>query len=361
LKKIKLFDPIFDHNEEKAIQKVLKSKKWASGSGVGLVEKFENEFKKYVNTKDCVAVNSGTSALNLAMSTIDIKNKDVLVPSLTFVSTIHSIIINGGKPVFVDIEPNTLCIDIKKIKKSITKKTKACIPVHFGGMPCNLAQLKRISNENNISLIEDAAHATGTKFGNKKIGSHGNLVCFSFHPVKNLAMPNGGLIAINNKNYKEIRSELLSKRWCGITDRKGFKYDVKKLGWNYYMNDFSAAIGIEQLKKVDKLNSIRKKVAKRYDKEINIEQKMPFSNSCSYHLYWILVKNRVKFMKKMSESNIETGIHYRPVHTMSMYKARKKLPITEYVGNHIVSIPIHPNLSEQDIERIILYVNKFVE
>ena len=361
MKKIKLFDPVYDQNEEKAIQNVLKSKKWASGSGVGLVEKFENKFKKYIDSKDCVAVNSGTSALNLAMSTIDVKNKEVLVPSLTFVSTIHSIIINGGKPVFVDVEPDTLCIDHNKISELISRKTKVCLPVHFAGMSCNLTKLKKIAKDNKITIIEDAAHATGTKFAGKKIGSHGELVCFSFHPVKNLAMPNGGLIAINDKNYKKIRKELLSKRWCGITNRNGSKYDVKKLGWNYYMNDFSAGIGLEQLKKIEKLNSIRRKIAKQYDKEITIEQKIPFSNNCSYHLYWILVKNREKFMNKMYDAGIETGIHYKPVHTMSMYKTKKRLPVTELIGKQIVTIPMHPNLSERDIDRIIFCVNKFAK
>jgi perosamine synthetase len=361
LRKIKLFDPVIDHHEEETIQKVLKSKKWASGSGIGFVEKFEKGFKKYVDAKECVAVNSGTSALNLAMSTIDIKNKEVIVPSFTFVSTIHSIVINGGKPVFADIDPDTLCIDHKKIDKLISKKTKACLVVHFGGMSCNLKELKNITKKNELVLVEDSAHAVGTKFQNKKIGAHSDLVCFSFHPVKNLAMPNGGLISINHKNHKKIREELLAKRWCGITNRKGVNYDVKELGWNYYMNDFSAAIGLEQLKKIDKLNLIRKKIANRYNNEINIKEKMPFSNDCSYHLYWILVKNRDSFRKKMTESNIETGIHYRPAHTLSMYKTKKKLPITETVGNSIVTIPIHPNLSEKDVKRIVFCINKFTK
>jgi len=361
LKKIKLFDPVIDHHEEEIILKVLKSKQWASGSGIGFVEKFEKEFKKYVNAKDCVAVNSGTSALNLAMSTIGIKNKEVIVPSFTFVSTIHSIVINGGKPVFADIDPKTLCIDHNKIDELISKKTKACLAVHFGGMSCNLKELKKKAKENKIILVEDSAHAVGTKFQNKRIGAHSDLVCFSFHPVKNLAMPTGGLISINNKNYKKIRNELLSKRWCGIINRKGVNYDVKELGWNYYMNEFSAAIGLEQLKKIDKLNSIRKKIANKYNNEINIKEKMTFSNNCSYHLYWILVKNRDNFRKNMTDSNIETGIHYRPAHTLSMYKTKKKLPITEAVGKSIVTIPIHPNLSEQDVKRIIFCVNKFTK
>ena len=359
-KKIKLFDPSIDKNEEKAITQVLKSRFWASGSGIGNVHKFEMEFKKYVNSRNCVAVNSGTSALNLALSLVDIKNKDVIVPSLTFVSTIHAIKLNGGNPVFVDVDPKTLCIDIDEVKNSITNKTKVILPVHFGGMACNLDDIKKISNENNLIIIEDAAHAAGASYKNRKIGIHGMAVCFSFHPVKNLAMPTGGLISINHSNHKKFRKILESRRWCGITNRKGPLYDVKEIGWNYYMNEFSAAIGLVQLKKLDKLNEKRRKIAKMYNNKINIESKMMYEKDCSYHLYWIRVKNRNQFRKKMENVGIETGTHYKPVHTMSLYKKALHIPITEKVGKEIVSVPIYPNLSESEIYKIIHSVNEFL-
>jgi len=359
-KNIKLFDPVIGKEEKNAIVQTLESKFWASGSGLGHVLKFENSFKKYINAKTCVAVNSGTSALNLALSLFDVSGKDVLVPSLTFVSTIHSIIINGGNPVFVDVNPKTLCVDMESIKKHITTKTKAVLPVHFGGMPCEIQELKIFCKNHKLKLIEDAAHASGTTYEKKKIGSHGDAVCFSFHPVKNLAMPTGGLIAINNSNYKSIRNSLLSKRWCGITNRTNTDYDVKELGWNYYMDEFSASIGLEQLKKLDHLNLQRKKNAKRYTKEINLEQKMEYDDNCSYHIYWILIKNRKHFMKQMASVGIETGTHYKPVHNLSMYKKKLSLPMTNYISDKIVSIPIHPNLSSNDVSYIIDSVNKFL-
>ena len=294
-KLIKLFDPVIDYSEKNAIVKVLDSKFWASGSGSGNVLKFENEFKKYTRSKSCVAVNSGTAALNLALSLFDIKNKEVILPSLSFVSTAHCIVENGGIPVFVDIEPDTLCIDPKKIKQAVSKNTVGIIPVHFGGIPCNLDKIRKIAKSFNLDIIEDAAHAIGTTWKNfEKIGTHGSVVCFSFHPVKNLAMPTGGLISINHKNHKKFKQLLFSRRWCGIINRKDTDYDVHELGWNYYMNEFSAAIGLQQLKKLDKLNKIRKKIAKKYYNEIKIESKMPFDGNCSYHLYWILVNNRKK-------------------------------------------------------------------
>ena len=357
--KIKLFDPVVGSLEEKTILNVLRSKFWASGSGTGHVKTFENNFKNYVDSDDCIAVNSGTSALNLALSLFDIKNKEVIVPSLTFVSTVHAIMLNGGKPVFADVEENSLCIDPKKIEPLITKKTRVILPVHFGGMPCNIHKIKKICEKNNLISIEDAAHAAGSSYKNQKIGKHSTAVCFSFHPVKNLAMPTGGLISLNGKNSKKFRELLESRRWCGITNRQDSFYDVKEMGMNYYMNEFSAAIGIVQLKKMDKLNQKRKKIAKIYSKKINLDSKMPYNESCSYHLYWIQVKNRDQFRKKLIKKGIETGIHYRPVHTFSMYKKNIDLPVTQKAGNEIVSIPIHPNLSDDEVQKIIDSINKF--
>ena len=315
--------------------------------------------KKYIKSNACIAVNSGTAALNLAISLFNVKNKQVILPSMSFVSTAHCIVENGGIPIFVDIEPDTLCIDPKKIKQAVSKNTAAIIPVHFGGMPCNLDKIHNIAKSFNLDIIEDAAHAVGTKFGRKKIGTHGSAVCFSFHPVKNLAMPTGGLISINHKNHKKFKQLLFSRRWCGITNRKEAEYDVKELGWNYYMNEFSAAIGLEQLKKIDRLNKIRKKIAKKYNNEINIQSKMQFNENCSYHMYWILVKNRQKFRQNLYENGIETGTHYKPIHLMKMYQGNTSLPITESVGKRIVTIPIHPNLKKPEIDKIIKCVNSF--
>ena len=358
-RRIKLFEPSIGKDEENAVRRVLKSKFWASGAGTGEVLEFEKKFKIYVNSKNCIAVNSGTAALNLALSSYDIKNKEVILPSLTFVATANAVIINGGKPVFVDVDPSTLNIDIDKIEDSITTKTKILLPVHFGGLPCNIDKMNSISKKYNLKIIEDAAHAAGAKYKNKKIGSHGNAVCFSFHPIKNLAMPTGGLISINDSNHKKIRTLLCAKRWCGITNRKSTDYDVKQIGNNYYMNEFSASIGLIQLKKLDKLNKIRRKIAKRYSEEIKINAKMQFDQNCSYHLYWILVKNRKKFQKQMIEYGIETGTHYKPVHTFSLYKSKNKIKNTENIGKNVVTIPCHSNLNESEIGKIIRLTNKF--
>ena len=358
-KMIKLFDPSIGKEEELAVKQVLKSKNWANGAGMGKVSEFEDKFRKYTNSKNCVAVNSGTAALNLALSLYDIKDKEVILPSMTFVATANAIVMNGGKPVFVDINEDTLNVDSEHLKSAITDKTKIILPVHFGGLSCNMSEIKSLAKKNNLKIIEDAAHAAGSKYKNSKIGSHGDAVCFSFHPVKNLAMPTGGLIAINGKNDKKIRKILLARRWCGITNRNGTDYDVKEIGNNYYMNEFSASIGIVQLKKLDKLNMIRKKIAKRFFSELKLESKTKFDKDCSYHLYWIIVKNREKFRKKMLENGIETGTHYKPVHKMSRYKSKIKLENTERIGKNIVTIPCHPNLNDLQIDKIVKIVNKY--
>ena len=357
--KIQLSKPLVTSAEESIINKVIKSHFWASGSGVGYVKKFENSLNKFTGSNTCIGVNSGTAALNLALSLFDLKNKEVLIPSLTFVSTAHAVILNGAKPIFVDVNPETLCLDEKQIQNSITKNTKAIIPVHFAGFPCNLTAIRSTCKKNNLCLIEDAAHAIGSTFNNKKIGAYGDAVCFSFHPVKNLAMPTGGAITINHKNHKKFRKQLESRRWCGISDRNNVDYDVHELGWNYYMNEFSAAIGLVQLKKLNEMIKTRKRIAKFYDREINLENKIPYSTDCSYHLYWVLVENRKQFRKKLANEGIETGTHYKPVHHMSYYKNKKPLPITEKISNKIVTIPIHPNLTDNQLSKIVHFVNKF--
>ena len=358
-KKINLFEPTTGVDEKYALAQVLKSGFWASGSGSGNVLKFEKNFNKYIGSDYCGTVNNGTSALQIAVSLFDVKHKEILVPSLSFVSTANAALYNNAKPIFVDVDPSTLCIDPEKLKKSISKKTKMILPVHFGGLPSNLKIIGDICKENNIILVEDAAHAVGAKFNGKKIGAHSSAVCFSFHPVKNLAMPNGGAITFNGKNSKKNYELTKIKRWCGISNRNNGKYDISDLGWNAYLNEFSASIGLVQLKKLNIMNEKRQKIAKRYSNEINLENKMPFDKNCSYHLFWVRVKDRNSFRKKMASKGIETGIHYQPIHRMKLYSSTQKLPITDEVGSTIVSLPMHANLSNLDVDRIIKFSNEF--
>jgi dTDP-4-amino-4,6-dideoxygalactose transaminase len=358
-KKISLFEPFIGKEEVDEASKVIKSKFWASGAGVGKVKEFESAFSKFVGCKYSIAVNSGTAALHLALSSLNIEKTEVLVPSITFVSSAHAAIYNNAKVKFVDVDESTLCIDLNDLERKISKKTSVIIPVHMGGFPCDLEKIQKLAKDFKVKVVEDAAHACGSMYQGKKIGSHSDLVCFSFHPVKNLAMPTGGLITINSDRIRE--DSLKSKRWCGISNRKGVSYDVGSLGWNFYMNEISAAIGLVQLKRLKKLNKRRLEIAKKYHKKISLENKMPLNEECSYHLYWIRVKNRDKFMKTMSEKGIETGIHYRPIHTMKYYSSSLKLKNCDKIASEVVSIPMHPNLSNEDLETIIKNVNYYAK
>jgi len=359
--KIKLFSPKINKKEIIASRHTLESYNWASGAGNNLVKKFEEKFCNYIGAKECVAVNSGTAALHLALNLANIKGKEVLVPSFTFVTTVHAIAYNGGIPIFVDIEPKTLSIDLDDLENKITRKTKAVVPVYFGGFPLKMEKLKKIARKKSLTIVEDAAHACGTKNKKKIVGSENEFCCFSFHPVKNLAMPKGGAITINTKNSKKVKKKLNSLRWCGIDERKGAFYDVTSLGYNYYMDEISASIGIEQLKKIQSSNKKRYDIAKRYSVELNLNKKMPLDKDSSYHLYWIRVKNRKKFMEKMMKSGIETGAHYPPVHLMTYYKKKTLLPNTEQVGKDVVTLPMHPNLTDEEINFVIKKANSFIE
>jgi perosamine synthetase len=359
-RKIKLFDPKIDFIEKRNVELVFKSHNWASGSGSNFVNLFEKKFNKYINSKAGIAVNSGTAALHLAVSSITKEKGEIIVPSLSFVSTAHCVKYSGHKVVFADIDLTTGCIDPEKIKNKITKKTKAIIPVHFAGLSCNLKEISDIAKTHNIPIIEDASHAAGTMYNKKRIGSHSDLVCFSFHPVKNLAMPSGGFISINSNNHNSLKNDLQTKKWCGISNRTGSNYDVKDLGWNYYMNEFSAAIGVAQLSKLNKLNKSRRSNAKKYFERINTDSKMTYQNSCSYHFYWILVSNRDKIRDKLNKLGIETGTHYKPIHKMSYYDKKNKLDITEKFSNQIITLPTHPNLNNSDMDYIIENINRIL-
>lgn len=361
---IKLFEPHVSNDEIDATKEVLLSRNWASGAGVNKVKEFEDMFKMYLGSRAVVAVNSGTAALHLALAILDLRGKDVLVPSLSFVSTAHAAVYNGANPVFVDVDPVTLCMDAADLEKKIlhSKGAVVVVPVHFGGMPCNMKELTRISRNHDITLIDDAAHACGSKYNNKKIGSFEEMTCFSFHPVKNLSMPTGGAISINHGSADRFKRKLNSARWCGIDNRIGHCYDVTSVAPNYYMNEISAAIGIIQLKKLDDLNTKRREIASRYAKEIKMEYKMPYSDGCVYHLYWIISQQREQLIKYLNSRGIEVGTHYKPIHSMSAYIHKSNdanTPITDDLGKKIVTIPIHPNLSDENVSYIIESINSF--
>ena len=367
-KMIPIFKPNYSNEELKALEPVLKS------GWVGLgpkTKEFENAFAKYINSKFAVGTNSATAALHLALNWFDIKGKEVLLPSFTFISTAHAILYNGGITVFVDIEPDTLCMDPTDVAKKITKKTKVILPVHYAGHPCNMNALLKLAKQYKLALIDDAAHACGSSYRDTKIGSIGDATCFSFQAVKNLAVGEGGMVTTNKKR---MDSFLRKQRWLGIdkdtwnrSKQKSYSwyYEVHDIGYKSNMHDISAAIGLVQLKKLDAGNRKRKEIAKEYTKGF---EDIPWLQTpiekddvnSSWHIYCVRTKYRDKLNLFLKERGISTGVHYMPAHLHPVYKDyRTKLRVTENEWKKVLSLPIFPALKKRDVSKIISDIRRF--
>jgi perosamine synthetase len=366
---IPVFRPYMDNEEKESILRVLETRWWGLGPETA---KFEEEFLAYLGTGYGVATNSGTAALHMALFSMNLKKGDeVIVPSFTFVSSATAISYVGVNPVFADIERSTLTIDPASIEDNITDRTKAIIVVHYGGQACDMDTISEIANKHNLLIVEDCAHAAGAEYKGKKLGTIGDISAFSFHAVKNLATGDGGMLVGNQKSTID---RMRAFRWVGITkttwDRyapssnsdaeKRSTYDVEELGYKYHMNDIQAAIARVQLKRLDKVNQIRYELVQRYRenlepvKDIELLETKNWGKS-SNHLFVILSKKRDKIMKYLNSNGIATSIHYTPVHKFSLYKkdyANLKLPVTERVSEEVLTLPLFPDLKEEEVEFI---------
>lgn len=377
---IPVFRPNYGKEEIEAVNKVIKS------GWVGLgpkTEEFEERFARYIGVPYAIAVNSATSALHLALLAAGIKKGDeVIVPALTFVSTAHAVLYVGATPVFVDIEPDTLCISADDTARKITKKTRAIIPVHYGGHPCDMDKLKKIADSYNLTIIEDAAHACGSSYRGKKIGSISQFTCFSFHAVKNLATGDGGMITVKNQ---KIARKLRQLRWLGINrntwDRIGkirkskkssykaydWYYEVGELGYKYHMNDITAALGLVQLSKLDEANQKRHLLTNRYNNKLNklSEIKCPVIKPniiSSHHNYVIRCKKRDDLHTFFREKSISSSVHYMPLHLQPYYKKvcpKTSLPIVENEWKQLLTLPLYPQLTFKQQDYIIDCINEF--
>ena len=380
-------EPSIDSKEINAVLKVIKSK-WI-GSGP-VTQKFEKKFKQYKNSNHCLALNSCTAGLHLSLLSINVGPGDeVITTPLTFCSTINSILLVGAKPVLVDINPNTLNIDETKIRNKITKKTKAIIIVHFGGLPCNMYPIIKLTRKYKIKIIEDCAHAVESKYYGKHVGNFGETGCFSFYANKNLTTGEGGMLLTNNK---KISSKIHVMRLHGLSkdawkrylpeavNPKKVKfehYDVVEAGLKYNMIDLNAAMGIVQLSKIEKNRKAREK---NYEFYINRLKHLPilFQKIDSYpikhahHLFTIRINNKktekkrdnlISFLKK---NNIGTGVNYRCVTDMSYYKKNLKWKkdtcrIAKEAGDNIISLPMQPTLTRKKINYICDKVCEFFQ
>jgi perosamine synthetase len=367
---IPLFRPSISNEEINAVTEVLKSGWWGLGPKTA---EFEEKLSKYVGARHGVALNSGTAALHLALAVLDLKRGDeVIVPPITFVSTAHAVVYNGARPVFADVYEDNLCIDVEDVARKITKRTRAIIPVHYAGHPCEMDGLREAIKGRGIVIVEDAAHACGAEYKGRKVGSLSELTCFSFHAVKNVACGEGGMVTTDNAEWDAWLREM---RWLGISkstwnrtvDEKVYAwfYHVNRLGFKAHLSDIPAAIGIVQLARLDELNRRRREIVGVYNRAFRKIKgvKVPAERKgckSSWHIYHLKVDKRDDLIKFLKDNDIAPGVHYYPIHLHPYYRPlRAKLPVAEQVWKRIISLPLFPGITDEEASKVIGAVSGF--
>ena len=364
MKRLSVGKPDLDEREVKAVSEVLRSGWLTTGPEV---EKLEQGICDYVGCRHAVAVNSATGGLHVALMALGVGPGDeVIVPSYTFAASAHVVVWTGAKPVFVDIEPVTYNIDPKKILKAITKKTKVILPVHFAGHACDMDSILKIAKSRKLRVVEDAAHAIGTDYKGKRIGSFGDIAVFSFYATKVMCTGEGGMIVTNDKALAE---KMRTVSFFGI-DRSAFHryktgagwyYSIPDMGYKYNMDNIHGAIGVQQLKKIEGFIAKRRGIAAKYNSGLKGYVKTAPNKGYqrhTYYLYPILVKNRDKVMEILQQNGIGASVHFIPLHMQPYYKKalgykKGSLPVTEEVYSHEISLPMHTKLSAKDVDFVI--------
>jgi dTDP-4-amino-4,6-dideoxygalactose transaminase len=373
-KNLRLSKSIIGQNEANAVSKVLLEDGYLGmGAEVG---RFEVDIATYlgVDPAHVVCVSTGTSALHLSVEALVNPGEEVLVPSFTFLSSYQAISAARAIPVSCDIYEDTLTIDIEDAISKITSNTKAIMPVHYASNPASLEKIYMLARKFNLRVIEDAAHAFGCTFKSQKIGSFGDVVCFSFDGIKNITSGEGGAIVTSDPEVLSIVKDarLLSiekdseKRYSG---NRSWDFDVKRQGYRYHMSNIFAAIGRVQLQRLDiEFSPRRKELASAYNDLLTNNplikmQCVAESSDIVPHIFIIRVLEgkREGLKNKLNEKKIPTGIHYKPNHLLSFYmNGSVKLPVTEKVYNEILTLPLHPELEISDIEEICAIINNYL-
>lgn len=368
---IPFFVPTVTREDRKKVDEALRSR-WLSG-GTRAPE-FEKLFARYVGTKFAVSVNSCTAAMHLVLRALGIGEGDeVIVPVMTFAATANAPLFCGATPVFADIDENTYNISPKDILKRITKRTKAIMAVHYAGQPCDMQEIMQIARDHKLFMIEDCAHSLGATYLGKQTGSMGDAGCFSFYPTKNITTAEGGMITTDDE---DLARKISSLRNHGMTsearersESAKWYYDIVDLGYNYRLNEISAALGISQLSRVDKMRQQRLEKACYYTEKLKCIKGIitPFEASDrthAYHLYVIRVikeefgVSRDELFQKLSERGIGLSVHYTPLHLLSYYKEKLghnqgDYPVAERVYKEILSLPLFPSLKLSQIDYVV--------
>ena len=368
--KIPFFLPYVDSKDIAEIKKSSSSLFLTNGPKLDL---FEQRFKKFTKSKYAVGVSNATAALYLSLKALGIKeNDEVIIPDLTFAATANSVLQTGATPVLADIDEETLNISAESIIKNINRKTRAIIPVHLAGTPCDMQKIMRIARSNSLKVVEDCAHGIGTSYNKKHVGNFGNVGCFSFYPTKNLTTIEGGMVITNEKKIADfiklarnhgISRSLMSRYSTG----KPWEYDIKDIGYNYRLDEIRSALGISQLQKVMILNKKRLTAFLYYNKGLkNIHglitpnEKFIRNNSC--HLYIIRITADAKISRdelfyNLQKKGIGSSVHYKPLHEFTLFKKkgilRRSLSVSKKIYKEILSLPMYPQLTRSNQDYVI--------
>jgi UDP-4-amino-4,6-dideoxy-N-acetyl-beta-L-altrosamine transaminase len=370
---------VVDEEDIESVVKILKSDYLTTGP---VIQQFEQDIAKYTGVKYAVAFSSGTAALHAACFAAGISEDDeVITTPMTFAASANCVVYQGGKPVFVDIHPDTYNINPMSIKEKITKHTKAIIPVHFTGQPADMDEIMKIARENDLVVIEDAAHALGAMYKNQKIGSIGDMTMFSFHPVKHITTGEGGIITTNQEDYYK---KLIQFRTHGITREPNIMkenhgpwyYEMQFLGYNYRITDIQVALGVSQLKKLETFIQKRKQLVELYMEElknvdeIELPKQLPNVES-SWHLFVLklqlskLTVGRKEIFEALQKENIGVNVHYLPVYLHPYYQVlgfRKGIcPIAEKCYEEFLTLPLFPGMEEEDVKDVVRGLKKVIK
>jgi dTDP-4-amino-4,6-dideoxygalactose transaminase len=353
MRNIPLAKPQINWHEKLAVMRVLKSGNLAQGPEVKL---FESEFSKIVGNRECVAVNSGTSALHLALISLGINSGDeVIIPSFTFAATANVVALVGATPVFVDIDPKTYCINPQSIELAITKKTKAIIVVHLYGLAADMVKIMEIAKLHSLMVVEDAAQAHLASIGGVNVGTFGDAAAFSFYPTKNMTSGEGGMVVLNNSKTARI---------CRLLRNQGMetRYQNEIVGFNLRMTDIHAAIGRCQLKKLPEATEKRIKNAQYLSQKLNSEfiPYVPTGFKHVFHQYTVRIKDsRNDFSVALQNLGIGNSVYYpTQVHKLPSFDLDLILRETELATNEVLSLPVHPSLTKRQLTRICDSFNK---
>jgi dTDP-4-amino-4,6-dideoxygalactose transaminase len=366
---IRLSKSSISDSEKKAVLAVLEEEFLGMGTEV---QKFEDKLSEFFGRRT-VCVNTGTAALQLALQAANIGEGDeVLVQSLTYVASFQAISATGATPIACEVNPITLTLDPIDVEKRITTKTKAIMPVHYSGGIGELDAIYNLARINNLRVIEDAAHAFNSSHKGNIIGSFGDISCFSFDGIKNITSGEGGCVVSSDENLlnriKDIRLLGVEKdteqRYRG---ERSWQFDVKEQGWRAHMSNIMAAIGLVQFDRRDELSHIRRILAKKYKELLdgwNVVSCIPHNyDEVVPHIFTIQIEknwNRAKVQKELLEKGIQTGIHYQPNHWLSLYK-QEGLPITETVYEKLLTLPLHADLNEKDVEFTVCELKRILD